>query len=197
MDQDPARDASRATSVRLTGFLLTASAALVIGVGSVLTWVTVGLAGQPQLDSPTVGTDIPDGKVTLACAAILLICVLATRAVTEPRMRAALAATIAVAGLVAAVVAGVFLVQAHARFDPVANDDLVRRLAAALEQPVDIVRGQLQQTLEALGGFTRTGVGAAIVVAGGLLGVAGGVLTLRWARIARAPAHAESGTPDV
>jgi hypothetical protein len=185
MEPEPAVDASLPSALRLTGFLLTVAGALLMGVGSVVGWVTVGLAGQPQLDAVTIGTDTVDGKVTLACAVIVLICVLATRMVTEPRLRTTLAALIVVAGVVATVVAGVFLVTAHGRFDPVSNDDLVQRLAAALQQPVESVREQLRATLEALGGFTRVGVGAWIVVAGSILSCAGGVVTLRWARRVR------------
>jgi hypothetical protein len=179
-------DASPPSSLRLTGFLLTVVGALLLGVGSLLTWVTVGLAGQSQLDSVTVGVDILDGKLVLACAVILLLCVLATRMATEPTMRTALAAAIVVGGVVAASVAVVFLVTAHGRFDPVSNDDLIQKLATALQAPVDTVREQLRATLEALGGFTRVGIGPALVIAGGILAGAGGAVTILWTR--RTPA---------
>jgi Tryptophan-associated transmembrane protein (Trp_oprn_chp) len=179
-------DASPPSSLRLTGFLLTVVGALLLGVGSLLTWVTVGLAGQSQLDSVTVGVDILDGKLVLACAVILLLCVLATRMATEPTMRTALAAAIVVGGVVAASVAVVFLVTAHGRFDPVSNDDLIQKLATALQAPVDTVREQLRATLEALGGFTRVGIGPAFAIAGGILAGAGGAVTILWTR--RTPA---------
>jgi hypothetical protein len=182
MEPEPSLDASRPSSLRLAGFLLTVGAALLIGVGSALTWVTVGLAGRSQVDSVTRGVEIVDGKVTLACAVILLLCILATRMVGEPRTRATLAAAIVVAGAVAAVVAGLFLVTAHGRFDPVSNDDLVRKLATALQQPVDTVRDELRATLEALGGFTRVGIGPVLVLAGGVLGCAGGIVTVLWTK---------------
>jgi hypothetical protein len=186
MEPEPTPDTSPPSSLRLTGFLLTVVGALLLGVGSLLTWVTVGLAGQSQLDSVTVGTDILDGKVVLACAVILLVCVLATRMATEPGMRTALAAAIVVGGVVAAAVAVVFLLTAHGRFDPVSNDDLIQKLATALQAPVDTVREQLRVTLEALGGFTRVGIGPAFVIAGGILAGAGGAVTIVWTR--RSPA---------
>lgn len=182
MEPERAAGARAHAALHLSGFLLTVVAALMIGVGSTLTWVTVGLAGRSQLDSATVGIDLVDGKVALACAVILLICVLATRAATEPGLRTTIAATIVVAAAVAAAIAGVFLVTAHGRFDPVSNEALVQRLAAALQQPVDTVREQLRATLEALGAFTRVGIGAMLVLAGGAVGCAGGAVTVLWAR---------------
>jgi hypothetical protein len=180
MERAPSLDASPPSPLRLAGFLMTVVGALLIGVGSVLTWVTVGLADRPQVDTVTPGVDVVDGMVALACAVILLVCLLATRMVTEPRIRTTLAATIVIAGAIAATVAGFFLVTAHGRFDPVSNDDLIEKLATALQQPVDTVRDELRATLEALGGFTRVGIGPVLVLAGGVLGSTGGFLTLLW-----------------
>jgi hypothetical protein len=196
MEPEPAADVSQPSSRRLTGFLLTVAGALLIGVGSLLTWVTVGLTGQSQLDSVTVGVDIVEGRVVLACAVILLICVLPTRMAVDWRMRTTLAVTIVVAGVAAAAVAVVFLVTVHGRFDPVSNEDLVQKLATALQEPVDTVRESLRATLEALGGFTRVGIGPPLVVAGGLRGCAGGVVTIRWTK--RTPSVDDGGraTPD-
>jgi len=62
MEAEPRMDASAPSPLRLAGFGLTALGALVIGVGVVLTWVSVGLSSS-QGNVPTQGIDTNQGKI--------------------------------------------------------------------------------------------------------------------------------------
>ena len=164
--------------LRATGFLLTAAGALLAGVGSVLTWVTVGIDGQPQVDTASPGLDTPDGVVVLAAAVISLVGVLASRLMRGGRRPAAVACL--AAGLVMTATAGAFLLTAGTRYEPVGSDDLIANIAADTGEPVDVVRERLSEVVAELGGFTRLGPGPYLALAGGLAASIGAVLVLAW-----------------
>ena len=195
MEDAPQMDASRPSNLRLTAFALTAVGALIIGVGSILTWVTVGFS-QPELaalTSATKGTDITDGKVTLGCAVVALILVLVSRVVSDT-VRAVLAGIVVVAGGLAVAVALSFISSAATKYTPIDSEAIVANLAARSGQSADAVRATLAAQADKLGAFTDVNTGPWVTLIGGLLVMVGGVLTVRWAaRLSAAHAAADEG----
>ncbi len=177
--EDPieARDGD---GLRVAGFLTTALGALLAGIGGVLTWVTVGIEGQGQLDTRSPGIDLVDGVVVLAAAGAMLIAVLASRLAGTRTARRVAAVVCLVAGLVVMATAGAFLLTANTRFDPVSSDELIGAIAMDTGVPIAEVREQLDAILTDLGGFTEIGLGPSVALLGGLLGAVGGVLILAW-----------------
>jgi Tryptophan-associated transmembrane protein (Trp_oprn_chp) len=177
----PALDASRPTALRLWGFLLCAIGALLAGIASVLTWVTVGLRKVPAMDSASRGLDLVDGKVVLVAAVVMLVGVMATRLIA-PRARRLVAVVVLLAGIVTIVVSGLFLARASDRFHAVDSEAVVEKFAQATGRPADVVRAHMEGVVAQLGGFTDVGPGAWVALAGGAVGTAGGVLVVLWSR---------------
>jgi len=182
MEATPQMDTSRPSNLRLAAFALTALGALVIGVGSILTWVTVGFAdpGLAALTSPTKGTDITDGKIALGCAVATLLLVVVSRVVPDS-VRAVMAGVVVVAGGLATAVAAMFIRSAPTNYTPIDSEGLVARIAAYLGKTPDEIRAALAGVADKLGPYTNVGAGPWVVVIGGLMVIAGGVLTVRWA----------------
>jgi hypothetical protein len=180
MEAAPRMDTSRPSNLRLAAFALTAFGALVIGVGSILTWVTVGFANLGAISSASRGTDLRDGKITLACAVVTLILVLASRLVSDTA-RAVMAGIVVVVGALAVAVAGWFIRSAPTNYPPVDSEALVTRLAQGLGKSPDEIRTTLAGEIDKLGAFTHVGAGPLVALIGGLMVVVGGVLTVRWA----------------
>jgi hypothetical protein len=182
MEATPHMDTSRPSNLRLAAFALTASGALVIGVGSILTWVTVGFADPSlaALTSPTKGTDIADGKIALGCAVATLLLVVVSRVVSDT-VRAVMAGIVVVAGGLATAVAALFIRSAPTNYTPIDSEGLVARIAAYLGKTPDEIRAALAGVADKLGPYTNVGAGPWVVVIGGLMVIAGGVLTVRWA----------------
>lgn len=168
----PPIDASRPSRLRLAGFALSVTGALVIGIGSVMTWATVGIP-QENVNTDIPGVDLADGVFTLVCAAVLLICTFLTRVVSG---RSAMAfAWIAIAASIGALaIGGAFLMTGVDRSG----------VTASLPPP---------ETWDAIGVFRETGPGALIVMLGGAVGIVGGMLSLAWAM--RGRDQAAPGTP--
>jgi tryptophan-associated transmembrane protein len=195
METAPQMDTSRPSNLRLAGFALTAIGALVIGVGSILTWVTVGFSQQQlaALTSATKGTDITDGKVALGCAVVTLILVVASRVVSDT-VRAVMAGIVVVAGGAATAVALLFISSAPTKYTPIDSESLVTKIAALLGKSPDDIRSALGVVADKLGPYTDVGAGPWIVVVGGLMVMVGGVLTVRWAaRLSAAHVAADDG----
>jgi len=174
VEPSPRLDASRPTFLRLAGFVLTVAGALVAGLGSLTTWVTVGIRDVP-IDSVFRGTDIPDGRIVLASAIAMLGAVLVSRLLRTPAARKAAAAVVIAGGVLCVGMAGAFVVTATSRFEP-ANSE-------ALADALDVTEAELMAMLDAEGvlGFTEVGAGPYLALLGGVLGVLGGVLVLAWA----------------
>lgn len=182
MEATPHMDTSRPSNLRLAAFGLTALGALAIGVGSILTWVTVGFSDQnlAPLTSATRGTDVRDGKITLACAVATLILVIASRLVSDT-VRAVLAGVVIVAGGLATAVAAMFIRSAPTDYPPIDSEALVAKIAAYLQKTPDEIRAALAGVATKLGPYTRVGAGPWVVLGGGVMVVVGGILTVRWA----------------
>ncbi len=194
MEAEPRMDASRPSNLRLAGFVLTAAGALAMGVGSLLTWVTVGIADAAGIATVSPGTDLAAGVFTLICAVVILVVVIMSRMVRE-RTRTALAIVVIVAGTLSTLLAAWFIKAAPDYYSPVDDEKLVAALAAAYGRTADAVRVALTNVIDELGGYTHVGLGPWIVIVGGILTIVGGVLTLRWARSLRTPKGAGEPTP--
>jgi hypothetical protein len=176
----PRLDASRPSSLRLAAFAVTVVGAVVMGIGSLLTWVTVGFADQVSLQTSSPGTDVSAGLLTLVCAVVVLLLVIVSRLVSN-RARRVIAVVIIAAAAVSTALAAWFALSAADHYSPVENDTLVNALAQATGKSVDQVRDALAGVIDQLGGYTHVGPGPWIAVVGGLVAIGGGVLTLRWA----------------
>jgi hypothetical protein len=165
-EPEPRLDASRPSGLRAAGFLLTAVGGFLIGLGAVGVWLTVGIPGESAHTSIR-GTDLPDGRVALVCAVIVLVSLLASRLVRSRRARVTLAVLALVAAIVAAALAIAFLATGDER--------------SAVVQTIGIPEALWAR----FGVFRDLGPSVWLVVTGGILGAAGAVLTLSWA--GRAP----------
>jgi Tryptophan-associated transmembrane protein (Trp_oprn_chp) len=181
MDAEPHLEASHTSERRLAGFALTASGALVVGIGSLLTWVTVGIADQGNAQTVSPGTDLAGGLITLVCAVVVLVLALVSRAVGDA-IRRIVSMVVIAAGAFAAALATYFISAAPSHYSPVDDDKLVDAIATATGRSVEEVRIALAQVIDTLGGYTHVGPGPWVVIVGGVLVIAGGVLTLRWAQ---------------
>jgi Tryptophan-associated transmembrane protein (Trp_oprn_chp) len=186
MEAAPELNATPPSPLRLWGFLLTAVGALLAGVASLLVWVTVGLTNAAVLNAAYHGTDLADGRLVLTGAVVMLIAVLGSRFVHTRNSRIVVAMLAITGGLLAAVVAIRFLVTAASRFPPVSS--ALVQVAAQVEKTTP------EQIVARFGGFTTVSLAPWLALSGGLIGTAGGVLTLRWAR--RTVERAKDAEPD-
>jgi hypothetical protein len=199
MEPSPTLDVSRPSPLRLASFVVVVLGAVLAGVGAVQTWVTVGIANLPQLDSPTKGTDVWQGRVVLACAVVLLGCVIASRLV-RGGVRTVMGVLVVAAGGVCVAVAGAFIATASSTYSAIDDQALVAAIARATGATADQVRAKACATL---GCTTTVGNGPWLAVVGGALGLVGGILVLAWAarvdpgpsRDASEPGAVETSSP--
>jgi hypothetical protein len=183
--------ASGDVTMRLAGFGLAALAGLLIGVGSLLPWIRSSLEGLPGALAPTYyGIDLPDGIITLAAAAVVLIGLAVARLASSPRARRVAAGAVVVGSSVAFAVAGAALVTAPARIEQTAADDILADLDPA-GNATEEQRAEVEDLVSA-----PLAPGPFVVVGGGLAGIVGGVLLLSWARRSEEPSPLESPPHD-
>src|SRR5437773_12240631 len=97
-EPEPRLDVSHPSGLRAGGFLLTVIGALLIGVGAVAVWLTVGIPNESAHTSIR-GTDLTDGRAVLVCALLILVTVVVSRLV-RGRRRELLGVLALIAGLV-------------------------------------------------------------------------------------------------
>jgi hypothetical protein len=181
---------ARPSTLRLAGFLTTATGATLAGVGALLDWVTVGFPGDVEgaADVHVRGTDVWEGELVLAVAVGCLIALVLMRVTASPKARSAIAGGIAAGGVLVAAVAAIDLSRATGRFGGSAGlADIAQAVADQLGQPVDRVRVLLEQNF---GATLRvdTEIGLWLSLLGGLLLIIAGGLSLVWAlRVEDAP----------
>ena len=184
-DSTPADDAS--STMRLAGFGLTAFGGLLAGVGALMPWIISSLTGFPDGLSPTYyGIDLPDGLVVLAAAVVVLVGLAITRLTSSRRARRLAAGTIIGASFVAFAVAGLAALTAAGRFEPVAVDDVLADLDPSGDATA-VQRAQVEELVE-----TRLATGPFVVLAGSVLGLAGGLLVISWTTRDGEPRSAEA-----
>jgi hypothetical protein len=183
---------ARPTKVRLAGFLCLAAGAILAGIGATRVWAVIGFPDDLQhaADAPVHGTDVWEGKAILLGAAAALVAMLAMRLARSGTVRRFLAILLIGIGLATTVIAGMDAVRAKEHFGGQAGEDLyVTWLAQQTDLPEDVIREQLsEQFSKAL----RVDVGAGIwlCLAGGVLLVVGGALSLVWIHQREASARA-------
>ncbi|HEX6130203.1 MAG TPA: Trp biosynthesis-associated membrane protein [Actinomycetota bacterium] len=189
MDDLPTADRRRAA-----GFVVAVVGALTLGVGSLLDWISVGIAGvEVQAITPTErGVDRPDGIAALVLAVVALVAAVASRG-RSGRARPWAAAVVLAAGLAAVVVVGLAVATGPQR----AEDRELDAFAETAGLDPDEVAGELGGILEG-----RAEPGLAVALAGAAITVAGGALLVAWAgRATRGrrpePGPSPSASPDV
>jgi hypothetical protein len=181
MEAEPRLDTSAPSGLRLAAFALTAVGALVMGVGSLLTWVTVGIADANGIQTVSPGTDLAAGLIALVSAVVILVLVVMSRLVGDGARRI-LAAVVILIGSLSALLAAWFVKAAPDYYSPVDDQALIDAIATATGKSPEEVKTALGQVIDQLGGYTHVGPGPWVVIIGGVLVIAGGILTLRWAR---------------
>jgi len=178
------RSTARPTPLRLWGFLLTAAGALVLGIGCTLDWAVLGFPGDTggALDVPVKGIDVWEGVASLAAAILALVGTLGLRFLRGVDARRALALAVVTLGALAMALAISVAMRPDARFaGDEALDQVASSLAGALDIPVEEAKTQLLDELD-LALEVTLGPGVWLTMAGGLLIVVGGSLTLAWAK---------------
>jgi hypothetical protein len=137
------------------------------GVGSFLTWANVTVA---DVSASATGTDGSDGYITLVAGILLFV----VGIVSLRAGRRALAILAIVAGLVAG---GVGIYDAATAQDSVL-DAVAEQLAPQVGASVDAVRAVLQRSADAGDLDISLQLGLYLVIAGGALGLLGGVTAL-------------------
>jgi Tryptophan-associated transmembrane protein (Trp_oprn_chp) len=174
--------AARPTGLRVAGFVCVALGAVLAGVGATREWVTVGFTADTQhaADLSVHGIDVWEGKVVLFAAAAALLVLLAMRISGSPGTRRGLAVVLIVLGTLCIALPVVDAVRARDRFAGSEGlERFVSSLSVKLGLPEDVVRDQLSAQFDK---ELRVEVspGLWITVAGGVLLVAGGALSVAW-----------------
>ena len=194
MDAESREDAPGPSNLRLVAFAVTVGGALLMGIGSLLTWVTVGIADAHGLQTVSPGTDLAAGLFTLVCAVVVLVLVLVSRTVRDATRRA-MAIAVIVAAWLAALLAAWFIKAAPDYYSPIDDQKLIDTIASATGRTTDDVRTALADVIDKLGGYTHVGTGPWVVMVGSLLAIFGGVLLLRWAKATRTRTPEGAGDP--
>ena len=172
-------DVSKPTPLRLFGFLFTAAGGLLIAWGAISDWATVVFQGQSFPNSATPGVDVVEGKVALGLGVLLLVAIVSMRLVSTAAGRRALAIAICLAAALALAIGVVDMLRAEDRFGDYAVEQIAQRIADATGVPIEQVRDDVQAQIDREGSI-ELGIGLWLVVAGGGLGLVGGLLDLAW-----------------
>ncbi len=171
-------DVSRPTPLRLWGFIFTALGGLLIALGAISDWATVVFLGRFP-DSASPGIDLAEGKVVLGLGVLILVAIVALRIARTAAVRRLIAAGIFVAALVSLAVGVVDIARADDRFGGYAVDQLAERLSKDSGVSLEKARADVEATIEQEGSID-IGLGLWMVLAGGGLGLVGGLLDLAW-----------------
>jgi hypothetical protein len=169
-------DTSKPSSLRLLGFVCTAAGGLLIALGSLQTWVTVGLRSDTKgiLDSRIVGIDRVEGKATLAIGVLMLVAIVALRIATSIGVRRAIAIAVLVGAIGAVAIAVLDLAKVDERFQDVG----IAKIAALAQEngvPADVALEQASRDPT-----VDVGPGLWLLVGGGVVALVGGLLDLAW-----------------
>jgi len=193
LDEPTADGTATALGMRATGFLLTVAGSLIAGVGAMLEWVVVTVPGFPDRFAPSWrGADVAGGRVVLGAAILALVAVLVTRVggTSTARRGAAIAVLIAGIAIVAMATREVLTAEDRYATDAIAE---ARDSITSVGIPTDGLDEALDGLRDVLD--VRLGLGVWLSLAGGLVVVAGGGVTLAWA--SRATRTATPSRPGV
>ena len=152
-DERLARPEPPTAPLRVAGFLSTAIGGAMMGIGSLMLWVTIHDPHDVKgvLDLVYKGIDTRNGKMALAAAAVLLVGVMILRVVRSGSARKVVAIAMIAAAVGGLAYTVAFLVDAGQRY---------------LGNP----------------GYTaKLGIGVLITLAGAVVGLLGAILDLAWA----------------
>ncbi len=167
---------ARPSTIRLAGFLATTVGALLISLGSLMTWATI-----PPFGTETRGVDVWEGTLTLLIGVAILIGMIVMRGLRSAGARRAVAIGIIVLGLAAAALAASDAIRANDRFTSSGQrDKMAHEIADQLGLPYDQVVAKLEDVFR--GRFSvALGAGILMVMIGGLVAALGGGLSVAWA----------------
>jgi hypothetical protein len=182
---EPTPGASPSDPTRLS-FLLSVVGALVAGVGATRPWTLVS-----GFLTPSRGIDYIEGLIVLLLAAVILLSALAARQGRSGRARRSAAlVTIVAGGLIIGIgVYAALTLPARVRTQEI-DDGVADGVAHGFD--AQSVRVQLEGSVS-----VDRQDGIWLCIAGGALGLAGGILTLRWGnRVASTEADTSAGTGE-
>jgi hypothetical protein len=182
---EPTPAASPSDPTRLS-FLLSVVGALVAGVGATRPWTLVS-----GFLTPSRGIDYIEGLIVLLLAAVILLSALAARQGRSGRARRSAAlVTIVAGGLIIGIgVYAALTLPARVRTQEI-DDGVADGVAHGFD--AQSVRVQLEGSVS-----VDRQDGIWLCIAGGALGLAGGILTLRWGnRVASTEADTSAGTSE-
>lgn len=187
-----ATSGSNSDGLPLLSFLFTAAGGLLIGLGALGTWAVVTFLGSGASSSPagippgggssslaaidTKGIDTIEGRIALICAVLVLVAIPLMRALSR-KGRTVLVVLVIVAGIASVAVALRDVVQSDSRLGTAGADRIAKDIADKTGLPFADLKAQAES-------LTSVDVKPwlYVTVAGGLLAVAGGALSLAWAR---------------
>ena len=173
---------SKPSPLRLAGFLATAGGGLLVALGSLQAWIAVGLKSDTtdSLTTTSPGIDFRAGKVTLALGVIAILAIAALRLVRSLNARRAIAVVVLLAGLAAAGIGLRELTGDRNRFLSAGVHALAQQLHDQIGLPLNDALAQKVRDQLRVEGFVEFKVGLYLVVAGGVVVAAGGLLDLAW-----------------
>jgi uncharacterized membrane protein len=183
---------NRPPALRVASFAATSIGGLLVGLGSLMSWAVIEIPGTTSSAPPTpvVGVDTPEGKVTLLLGLVLLIGGVAMRAITSRGFARVLGWIVMVSGLLATAIGVLDVVRKDSAFNEGA-EKLARSISAPSGLPVSDLIDRIRR-IEVV----NLKLGIYIVIAGGVVGLIGGLLGLAWgARRDRAPNVADEPLP--
>jgi hypothetical protein len=174
-------DTSRPTPLRFFGFVFTALGGLLIAGGALQTWATVSLKSDTEgvLDTPIPGIDRAEGVAVLAMGVVMLAGVVALRLVATTSGRRVVSLVITACAVAALVIGILDLAATRDRFDDAGGEAIIEKVAADEQVPIEEVRRRYEQVGSGVIDVTA-GIGLWVLVAGGALGLVGGLLDLAW-----------------
>jgi hypothetical protein len=168
----------RPPTLRLASFAATSLGGLLVGLGSLLHWgaVTVQVPGASgnALTSDVPGIDLTEGKITLVLGFALLVIGVVMRGIRAGSTARILGWVIVVASIVATGI-GVFdIVRKESAFNSGAQDT-AHRIANTTGLPYSDLLARIERYL-----VVDLRFGIYLVIAGGILGLIGGLLGIAW-----------------
>ncbi|MEX0832773.1 MAG: Trp biosynthesis-associated membrane protein [Actinomycetota bacterium] len=159
--------------LRTAGFLISVLGGFLVALGSLLPWAEVDFGGI----ATTVGIDLGDGLITLVAGAVMVISVLAMRVGKTSRARRGLGVVVIAGGLAAVSIGVGALLGNKDKFALPAVEVKLEQVAEQTGLPLERLKEQLAEQLEVI----EVQPGIYVVIAGGAIGIIGGLLSLKWA----------------
>ncbi len=184
--------------LRVASFVTTSLGGLLVGLGSLLAWASIDIPGPAGNAASTtiLGFDTAEGKIALLLGLVLLVGGVAMRAISAKGLARVIAWIVTISGLLATAIGVLDVVRKDSVFNQGA-EKLAREIAAVSGLPVSDLLTRIQR-LEVV----SLKFGIYLVIAGGVIGLIGGLLGLAWVsrqdrtpHVADTPLPSEASTP--